>query len=142
MALTFNGDWILQRQWSAERKEEKEKRKENQENKKHWTIICRWWKWNSREFQIEKILKEQFTTDSFDFWEYMIVHNWVHVSIFLNTGKMTLPLRVILYETGFSSFPSIWNLVNIMKYYRGWPESSGCFFSWVFLKFDSFSLGQ
>ena len=28
-----------------------------------------------------------------------------------------------------------------LKCYRGWPESSGCFFLWAFLKFDSLSLG-
>ena len=31
--------------------------------------------------------------------------------------------------------------ISNLKYYRGWPESSGCVFSWVILKFDSLSLG-
>ena len=31
--------------------------------------------------------------------------------------------------------------VVVRKYYRGWPESSGCIFSWVFLILDSLSLG-
>ena len=49
-------------------------------------------------------------------------------------------MRIRFGPEFWSNLPHFYLYVE-SKYYRGWPESSGCFFSWLFPKLDSLSLG-